>query len=676
MLTATDTGLRTTTYTYNTACNKVATVTDPAVPVGNVTRYSYDDKCNLRFVTDALNNTTEYRYNAAGQRTEMIPPLGGSWVWAYDGNGFLQSLTDPFGKATLFTFNASGELLTRTDRNNRRIDFEYDDAHRIKREIWNTTPQRVTNYNYNTLGQLTSAVDPDSALTIDYYNTGLVRSVDNNGTPGAPRVLISYNYDTNGNVTRVQDSLGGSTDYNYDALDRLSRVTQSGTGVNEKRVDMVYDNASFLRELRRFSNLAGTQGVANTFFDYDCGGCAGRVKSILHRKASNNAVIHDMNFTRDALGNISSATDTEGTHTYSYDALRQLRTATHSQMAVQPNENYSYDAVGNRLSSHLSSSYTYSYQTGGKGGRLLQDSRFDYQYDDQGNLIRKTDRTTGNHITFSYDHRNRIIAITASSSAGIEQQRSEFKYDSANRRIRAKVQASTVHFAYDRVNPVMRIDNSGQVETRRLYTPIPDFILADEKGDTSRWILANEIGTVTDLIGDNGDSLNHYVYDSFGQLVGQSNPSVDNEILYSGREYGSLGIGYFRARHYDPGIGRFLQEDPLEPHSYAYANNNPLFFTDVFGLDAIPTYQILLLKVAVPLTLLSVTILAVTACTKFRNPALQIACIVGVALAAPAIAAALFFLPPAGFAVIFLVATIFVAGLSIYGSLPINPPPR
>lgn len=580
-LTATDAGMRTTTYTYNTTCNKVASVTDPA---SNVTTYEYDDKCNLRFVREPLGRTTEYRYNAQGQRSEMIDPVGSRWVWAYDGNGFLQSLTDPFNKATQFTFNGSGELLSRIDRNNRRIDFEYDAAHRITKEKWNTTPQRITSYSYNATGQLTSAVDPDSALAISYFNTGLVQSVDNANTPGAPRVLISYSYDGNGNVTRVQDSLGGSTDYSYDGLDRLSRVTQAGTGVNEKRVDMVYDNASFLRELRRFSNLAGTQGVANTFFDYDCGGCAGRVKSIHHRKASNNAVIDDLDFTRDSLGNVVTATDAEGTHSYTYDALRQLRTATHSQMAIQPNENYSYDAAGNRLTSHLSGSYAYSYQNGGNGSRLLQDAQFNYQYDDEGNLVRKTVRTTGGYSEFAYDNRNRMISIIQRNSMGIEQGRSSYTYDQFGRRVHSAENGSNFYFIYDRLHTSLKLGASGNVISRRMYQSSLDSILADESSGLTRWFFVDHLGTVRDLLSNNGLALNHYVYDSFGNLLSQTNSSIENDLLYVGREIGSSGLTFLRARYYDPMVGRFQQSDALRPFGYHYASNNPVRFSDGLGL--------------------------------------------------------------------------------------------
>ena len=565
VLTATDPGARTTTYTYNGACNKVATLTDPA---GNVISYEYDNNCNLRFVREPLGRTTEYRYNTQGQRTEMIDPVGSRWVWAYDGAGFLQSLTDPFGKATRFSINASGELLYRIDRNNRRIDFEYDVAHRITKEKWDATPQRITTYSYNAVGELTSAVDPDSALAIGYFNTGLVQSVDNAGTPGAPRVLISYAYDSNGNVTRVQDSLGGLTDYSYDALDRLGRVTQSGTGVNEKRVDMVYDNASFLREMRRFSNLAGTQGVANTFFDYDCGGCAGRVKNIHHRKASNNAVIHDMDFTRDALGNILTAADAEGTHSYTYDALRRLKTATHSQTILQPNETYVYDIAGNRVSSHLSNSYTYSYMNSGSGNRLLRDNQFDYLYDDENNLIRKVERATGSFTEFAYDYRNRMTRALQKSSGGAEVNRMEQVHDAFNRRIKTTEGGQTVYFGYDNKNPFLVLTASGTGVNRRVYIRAIDAILADETNNSTRWFLFDQVATIRDLIADDGGVLTHYRFDSFGRMLSQSNPTVQNDILFTSREFNSeIGLGYFRARQYDPIVGRFSQEDQLVERS-------------------------------------------------------------------------------------------------------------
>lgn len=49
------------------------------------------------------------------------------------------------------------------------------------------------------------------------------------------------------------------------------------------------------------------------------------------------------------------------------------------------------------------------------------------------------------------------------------------------------------------------------------------------------------------------------------------------------------GLYYYRARYYDPGAGRFLNEDPLGfgagTDFYRYVFNDPLNFIDPDGLD-------------------------------------------------------------------------------------------
>jgi RHS repeat-associated protein len=53
----------------------------------------------------------------------------------------------------------------------------------------------------------------------------------------------------------------------------------------------------------------------------------------------------------------------------------------------------------------------------------------------------------------------------------------------------------------------------------------------------------------------------------------------------------SLGLYYYRARWYDPALGRFVQPDPIVPspgdpqqlNRFAYARNNPLKYTDPTG---------------------------------------------------------------------------------------------
>ena len=51
-------------------------------------------------------------------------------------------------------------------------------------------------------------------------------------------------------------------------------------------------------------------------------------------------------------------------------------------------------------------------------------------------------------------------------------------------------------------------------------------------------------------------------YDSFGK-VQKTSGTFDEEGLFTGKELDDVtGMYYFNARFYDPGLGRFISEDP------------------------------------------------------------------------------------------------------------------
>lgn len=96
--------------------------------------------------------------------------------------------------------------------------------------------------------------------------------------------------------------------------------------------------------------------------------------------------------------------------------------------------------------------------------------------------------------------------------------------------------------------------------------------------------------------------MQHYAYSAFGKLLKiedgngndiSANPIIDPYFTFTGREYDKeTGLYYYRARYYDPSIGRFLQEDPhpgllKRPETfnskYIYVLNNPQNLTDPKG---------------------------------------------------------------------------------------------
>jgi len=82
-------------------------------------------------------------------------------------------------------------------------------------------------------------------------------------------------------------------------------------------------------------------------------------------------------------------------------------------------------------------------------------------------------------------------------------------------------------------------------------------------------------------------------YGLFGEVVGSISPVGNYRTLeygYSGREYeADTGLYYFRARYYDPEMGRFLTKDPIglaggHTNLYLYCGNDPVNCVDPMGL--------------------------------------------------------------------------------------------
>lgn len=55
--------------------------------------------------------------------------------------------------------------------------------------------------------------------------------------------------------TRIDGVLAGTNAYTYDVLNRATQITQSGVGVQGKRVDMSYDAVNQLTGLSRYTIL-------------------------------------------------------------------------------------------------------------------------------------------------------------------------------------------------------------------------------------------------------------------------------------------------------------------------------------------------------------------------------------------------------------------------------------
>ncbi len=592
-LSETDPSGATWAYAYG-ACETPEAECDP---LANCTTRALDAQCNPLRVTDALGQATTYTYESNGRLATSTDALGGTWSFTYDATGYLASITDPAGVTATYRFNALGEMLERTDRKGQTVRWAYDEAHRAVSETWQSSEPFVGTWSYTPTGQLEQMSDPYGTWHFTYWPTGALRTINNAGTPGAPLLELSYGslqagqlvtgWDGNGNVTHVGDSLGGLTEYVWNERDRLVGLRQSGAGVDAKRVDLEVDGAGLPVALHRFADLGAASPVASTKYVYTCGGCPSRLSGLVHAQPD-GTLLGSTLFDRNAALFVTGVADAEGSHALVHDGAHRLLSVDHPSGGMQPDEAYAYDAAGNRQASHLSALALYASQPDRAGHRLLEDDAASYGYDLNGNLVERTDKTTGERRLYTYDFRDRLVAAEVLAEDGAVLHTSSYEYALNDLRTRLEEDGDVRYVLHDGANPVLLVNESGQVTTRRLYLRSMDRIVAEETQGATRWLLPDVMGTVRDVIDDEGSVLAHYAYDSFGRQLAGPTPNVDDALRFVGREFGAAhGLGFFRARWYDPALGRFTQEDALPPWDYAYARSSPYLFSDATGRVAL-----------------------------------------------------------------------------------------
>ncbi|MBZ0165654.1 MAG: RHS repeat-associated core domain-containing protein, partial [Candidatus Omnitrophica bacterium] len=125
------------------------------------------------------------------------------------------------------------------------------------------------------------------------------------------------------------------------------------------------------------------------------------------------------------------------------------------------------------------------------------------------------------------------------------------------------------------------------------------------RGGTTYYYLCDGLGSVRQLTNSSGTIVESYDYDPYGGTtiydssltdITSTGSGIDNPYMFTGRRFDEeTGIYFYRARQYDPAIGRFLQRDPLgywdSMNLYEYVLSNPLNYIDPFGLCGESDYK-------------------------------------------------------------------------------------
>ena len=398
---------------------------------GQATKITYYDKTGeiIRNTSFDINGNflfTDLTYDALGRISEKTMPyrLGEnpkSIQYEYDGHNRINRINHPDGtyetiqyngdqKSTALvaldgssrveskTFNAVGWLIKSTDTEGNSVIYDYyADGKPRWFQIEGRNETRIE-MAYDALGNRISLSDPNYGTTTYEYNAfnELTKSISSKSDETV------YCYDILGRITqRVENdkkkNTSETTEWHYGQVEGHRGLLTSITSPNQT-IEYEYDD--LLRLSKMTENTLGTDYF--THYTYDS---ASRVASITY---PSNYTVHYCYTSEGYLKCILDSQSKEIWKTSETNAMMQPTKFVTGNGFVS---NYEYDAYTNRL---LSINTTFD-------GKDIQ--HYSYQYDDFSNMTQRNDLKNAWSEHFTYDALNRLTSATDGNGTSL------FSYD-------------------------------------------------------------------------------------------------------------------------------------------------------------------------------------------------------------------------------------------------------
>ena len=479
----------------------------------------------ISVVSDSAGRTLSFASDTQGKITQVTDPAGRVFKYVYDSQGNLIKATDPLRKTTIYVYDGNHNLTTKTDANGHSLYFEYDSSDRAYHS-WQDGGNNALTLNFNWLNKTTTVTDSlGNSTNYEYNYYGLVHKV----TDAQNNVELTV-WDANFNKTSSADKNGNTANFTYDSRGNLLTKTDPQNNTTTFTYEPNFDLVSSVTD-----SLGST-----TTYTYDAKGNLLQVTDALGNIPSHTYDgLGQLTQTKDANNNATTFTyDVYGSTVKIVDALNNQKNFTYNAFgkviqetnALGNSTSFAYDLMGRLTQTTYAdgSKTTSSYDVVGNLVSFTDQSRCTttYTYDEVDRLITKTD-DLGGVLTNAYDTEGNLISVTDPNS-----NKTQYFYDSLGMKIKTvDPLGNQTLFSYDsNGNLISKTDARNNTITYTYDTN--NRLLSIAYPDGSSVVFAYDtLGRTTSM--NDATGITSYAYDALNRLTQVNGPGINNTISYN-----------------------------------------------------------------------------------------------------------------------------------------------
>ncbi len=425
-----------------------------------------------------------------------------------------------------------------------------------------------------------------------------------------------WDYDKEGNLTVMTDAQGNVTRYAYYRDNLLKEVRIERPSQPDRVFGYSYDDAGRLlavsypttpQVVAKFDDGTNTPGSG-----WDA---KGRLKHLRYER--NGDLIRRFEFDYDASDNRTMVLDvTDGSvlsakavkWEFLYDWLDRLVTVNRSEaanvgslpMVLDPFSSYTYDESDNRVTYRdevADRTYRYVmddadnlievYLTEGSNPEVLLE---EIESDADGNMTERA--LSGETITYKWNDFDRLVE--ARSDVAGRLQGSRYDVNGIRKRKLDKNHNSSREYTAGITTSAAKPGTSGSSAPNISYLMGHQILGAEVNGAFQFW-LTDHLGSVRDIIDENGDVIQSYEFNEHGIPMpgsgassGIFSPKTYQGALSVNDDTADSGLWLMGHRHFDSTLGRFISRDPIGftggLNLFNGAGASPVTFVDPAGL--------------------------------------------------------------------------------------------